>query len=175
MLRHCAKLAPVKAGVTWGLGVSCLVLALVTSHAFIAQWGRDVARAQSNAAAGDGLDLTSSLNVRLSQRAIHPPKPLVKEIVELPHVQAARAKIPPSPKSAILEDDHHTRFLILSVLEDGRLQAHVLADLDFAQHVPFVTACADQRGCAYDRRPITGGLGCVAICVQQALDPSRRP
>ena len=234
MPRHCARLAPAKAGVMWCLGVGCLALALVMLHAFVPQRARDVARAQTDAPARDGLDLTSStrsshqppatsadplavpgrtpaspfdivstmpsascspcataqrrldalatkpgensgLNIRLSQRAIHPPKPLVKEVVELPHIQAARARIAPSPKSAILEDDHHTRVLILSMLEDGRLQAQVLADLDFAQHVPFVAACADNRGCAYDRRPITGGLGCVAICIQQALDPSREP
>ena len=174
MPRHCTRLVPAKAGVMWCLGVGCLALALVMLHAFVPQRARDVARAQTDAPARDGLDLTS-LNVRLSQRAIHPPKPLVKEVVELPHIQAARARIAPSPKSAILEDDHHTRVLILSILEDGRLQAQVLADLDFARHVPFVAACADNRGCAYDRRPITGGLGCVAICIQQALDPSREP
>ena len=234
MLRHCARLAPAKAGVMWCLGVGCLALALVMLYTFVPQRVRDVARAQTDAPARDGLDLTSltrsshqppatsadplavpgrtpaspfdivstmpsascspcataqrrldalatepgessGLNIRLSQRAIHPPKPLVKEVVDLPHVQAARARIAPSPKSAILEDDHHTRVLILSMLEDGRLQAQVLADLDFAQHVPFVTACAEHRGCAYDRGPITGGLGCVAICIQQALDPSREP
>ena len=182
MLRHCARLAPAKAGVMWCLGVGCLALALVMLHAFVPQRARDVARAQTDAPARDGLDAlatepgeSSGLNVRLSQRAIHPPKSLVKEVVDLPHVQAARARIAPSPKSAILEDDHHTRVLVLSMLEDGRLQAQVLADLDFAQHVPFVTACAEYRGCAYDRRSITGGLGCVAICIQQALDPSREP
>ncbi len=185
MRRHCARLAPAKTGVTWCLGVGCLALALalalalVMLHAFVPQRARDVARAQTDAPARDGLATkpgeNSGLNVRLSQRAIHPPKPLVKEVVDLPRVQAARARIAPSPKSAILEDDHHTRVLILSVLDDGRLQAQVLADLDFAQHVPFVAACAENRGCAYDRRPITGGLGCVAICIQQALDSSREP
>ena len=158
--------------VIWRLSVGCLALALVIPHAFVVQRAGDVAQAQ--AATRDLLDLTS-LNVRLSQRAIQPPKHLVKAVVELPHVQAARAKIAPSPKSAVLEDDNHNRALILSVLDDGRLQAHVLDDLDFAQHVPFVTACAESRGCAFDRRPITGGLGCVAICIQQALDPSREP
>ncbi len=156
--------------ITWCLSVGCLALALAMSHT--AQRVEDVARAQE--AAAGGLDLTS-LNVRLSQQAIHPPKSLVKAVVELPHVQAARARIAPSPQAAILEDDDHTRVLILSVLDDERLQAQVLADLDFAQHVPFVTACAETRGCAYDRRPITGGLGCVAICIQRALDPSRQP
>lgn len=152
--------------------MGCLTMTMVMAHGFVTQRAGHEARAQ--ATAQDGLDLTS-LNVRLSQRAIQPPKAWVKEVVELPHVQAARARIAPSPKSAVLEDDNHNRALILSVLDDGRLQAHVLDDLDFAQHIPFVTACADSRGCAYDRRPITGGLGCVAICIQQALDPSREP
>ena len=156
----------------WVLSVGGLALTMLMSHAFVAQRAENVALAQ--ATDRDVLDLTS-LNVRLSQRAIHPPKHLVKEVVELPQVQAARARIAPSPKSAVLEDDNHNRALILSVLDDDRLQAQVLADLDFAQHVPFVTACAENRGCAYDRRPITGGLGCVAICIQQALDPSRQP
>ena len=151
-----------------GLSVGCLVLAMLIPHA--AQQAGGFVLAQDTA--GDVLDLTS-LNVRLSQRAIQPPKHLVKAVVELPHVQAARAKIAPSPKSAVVEDDNHNRALVLSVLDDGRLQAYVLDDLDFAQHVPFVTACAENRGCAFDRRPITGGLGCVAICIQQALDPSR--
>ena len=151
-----------------------MAFALIVSHAFVAQRAQDVARAETDAAAPADPDLTA-LNVRLSQRAIQPPKPLVKEVVALPHVQAARARIAPSPKAAILEDNDHNRVLILSVLEDGRLEAQVLADLDFAQHVPFVAACAEHRGCAYDRQPITGGLGCVAICIQQALDPSRQP
>ena len=156
----------------WYLGMGCLALALVISHA--AQRAGDVARAETAEVTPKGFDLTS-LNVRLSQQAIHPPKPMVKEVVELPNVQAARARIAPSPKAAILEDNDHNRVLILSVLEDGRLEAQVLADLDFAPHVPFVEACAENRGCAYDRRPITGGLGCVAICIQQALDPTRQP
>ena len=153
----------------WSLSMGCLAMTMVMAHTFVDQQDENVVRAQTEPGENSGL------NVRLSQRAIHPPKPLVKEVVDLPRVQAARARIAPSPKSAILEDDHHNRVLILSVLEDGRLQAQVLADLDFAQHVPFVAACAENRGCAYDRRPITGGLGCVAICIQQALDPSREP
>ncbi|MXX11586.1 MAG: hypothetical protein F4201_04430 [Nitrospira sp. SB0677_bin_15] len=156
----------------WVLSVGCLSLTMLISHAFVAQRAENVALAQ--AMDQDVLNLTS-LNIRMSQRAIHPPKHLVKAVVELPRVQAARARIAPSPKSAVLEDDNHNRALILSVLDDDRLQVHVLDDLDFAQHVPFVTACAKNRGCAFDRRPITGGLGCVAICIQRSLDPSREP
>ena len=174
MLHHCTRLAPAKTVVMWVLSVGCLALTMLMSHAFVAQRAEDVALAQTDAPIRDLLDLTS-LNFRLSQRVIHPPKHLVKAVVELPHVQAARAKIAPSPKSAVLEDDNHNRALILSVLDDGRLHAYVLDTLDFAQHVPFVTACAENRGCAFDRRPITGGLGCVAICIQRSLDPSREP
>lgn len=172
MLRHCTRLAPAKGAILWVLSVGCLALTMLLSHAFVMERAENVALAE--ATDRDVLDLTS-LNVRLSQRAIHPPKHLVKAVVELPHVHAARAKIAPSPKSAVVEDDNHNRALILSVLDDDRLQVYVLDDLDFATHVPFVTACADSRGCAFDRRPLTGGLGCVAICIQRSLDPSREP
>ena len=174
MPRHCARIATTKAGGIWCLSMGGLVLTLVMAHAFVDQRAWDVARAETAEVTPKGFDLTS-LNIRLSQQAIHPPKPMVREVVALPNVQAARARIAPSPKAAILEDNDHHRVLILSVLDDGRLEAQVLADLDFAPHVPFVAACAENRGCAYDRRPITGGLGCVAICIQQALDPSRQP
>ena len=119
------------------------------------------------------LNLTS-LNVRLSQRPIDPPENLVKHKVDLPNIRAARSLVGPSPKAAILEDDQHNRVMILSALEDGRIQAQLLADLNLQPKIPFVTACAHDRECAYDRRPITGGLGCIAICVQQALDPTHQ-
>jgi len=100
----------------------------------------------------------------------------VHEVVTLPpSVRATRTRVAPSPKAAVLEDNHHNRALIVSVLDDDRLQVAVLADIDFASTIPFVTACAGDRGCAYDRRQVTGGLGCVAICIQRALDPSRQP
>ncbi len=140
---------------------------------FVAQ--RDDALAQADAPSADVPDLTS-LNVRLSQQAIHPPNDVVHEVVTLPPaIRAARAKIAPSPKAAVLEDDHHHRVLVLSALDDGRLRAHVLEPLDFTPTIPLITACADARGCAYDRRPVTGGLGCVAICIRQALAPGRQP
>ncbi len=153
-----------------GCALTCL---LILSHPFVTQ--RADAPAQTDAPDADLLDLTS-LNIRLSQRAIHPPRRLVHEVVTLPPaIRAARAKIAPSPKAAILEDDHHNRALIVSVLDDGRLQVTTLADLDVTPIIPFIVACAGDRGCAYDRRPATGGLGCVAICIQRALDPGRQP
>ncbi len=158
----------------WFLIVGCAVAcSLVLSHPFVTQQA-DVL-AQADAPDTDILDLTS-LNVRLSQRAIHPPQRLVRAVVTLPPViRAARARIAPSPKAAILEDDHHNRALIVSALDDGRLRVSVLTDLDFTPAIPFVIACTGDRECAYDRDPMTGGLGCVAICIQQAIDPSRQP
>ncbi len=114
----------------------------------------------------------TSLNIRLSNQPIQVPKDLVKHSLELPQVRAARSMIAPSPKAAILEDDNHNRVVILSASEGGQVHAQVLEDLDFSAKIPFITACADHRGCAFNRQPVTGGLACVAICVQQALDPS---
>ena len=115
----------------------------------------------------------TSLNVRMSQKIIRAPKNLVRESLDFPKIRAARSMIAPSPKSAILEDDNHNRVVILSVSEEGRVHAQLLKDLDFSNKIPSVTACTSQRGCAFDRQPVTGGLACVAICVQQALDPER--
>ncbi len=113
-----------------------------------------------------------SLNIRLSNQPVQAPKDLVKYSVDLPQVRAARSMIAPSPKAAILEDDNHNRVVILSASEGGQVHAQVLEDLDFSAKIPFITTCADHRGCAFNRQPVTGGLACVAICVQQALDPS---
>ena len=160
--------------VWWFLIVGCAVACpLVLSHPLVTQ--RAGALAQADVADTNILELTS-LNIRLSQRAIHPPQHLVRAVVTLPpSIRAARTRIAPSPQAAILEDDHHNRALIVSVLDDGRLQVTMLAELDFAPAIPFITACAGDRGCAYDRSQVTGGLGCVAICIQQALDPTRQP
>jgi len=113
----------------------------------------------------------TSLNVRMSHQAIHAPKDLVKQSLDLPEVRAARSMIAPSPKAAILEDDNHHRVVVLSASDEGQVHAQVLEELDFSSKIPFIRACTDQRGCAFDRQPVTGGLACVAICVQQALDP----
>ena len=117
----------------------------------------------------------ASLNIRLSQRPISPPENLVKGKVDIANVQAARMLVGPSPQAAILEDDHHQRVMVLSALENGQVQAQLLADIDLSSKIPFITACAEDRECAYDRRPVTGGLGCIAICVQQALSPNQTP
>mgnify|MGYP003310109241 CR=1 FL=1 len=116
----------------------------------------------------------TSLNIRMSHQMIQAPKDLVRANLDLPEIRAARSMIAPSPEAAILEDDNHNRVVILSVSEEGRVHAQILENLDFVDKIPFVTTCASQRGCAFDRQPVTGGLACVAICVQHALDPERK-
>ena len=115
-----------------------------------------------------------SLNVRMSHQAIQAPKDLIKESLDLPEIRAARSMIAPSPKAAILEDNNHHRVVILSAGDDGQVHAQVLEDVDFSHKIPFIKACVNHRGCAFDRQPVTGGLACVAICVQQALDPEHK-
>ncbi|MCH7615835.1 MAG: hypothetical protein IH978_08900 [Nitrospinae bacterium] len=158
-------------GILGFLGIGILALGMLTGSVALAE------RLHSSTVKGaakvdpDTPNLTS-LNIRLSHQPIQAPKNLVKLSVELPQVRAARSMIAPSPKAAILEDDNHNRVVILSASEDGQIHAQVLEDLDFLAKIPFITACADHRGCAFNRQPVTGGLACVAICVQQALDPS---
>lgn len=123
----------------------------------------------------EGAPSLTSLNVRFSSRPLHPPKGMIKQTVELPGIRAARSRIGPSPQAAILEDDNRRRVVILSTQEDGRIVAHLLADLNFEPMIPALTSCTQERRCAYDRMPVTGGLGCVAICLQEILDPENQP
>ncbi len=154
--------------------VGLLVLALWVPEApsLFANEGQPFATDMPAQTGGPNL---TSLNIRLSQRPISPPKDLVKATVALTNVQAARMRVGPSPQAAILEDDHHQRVVILSTMEEGHIRAQVLTDLDLSPRIPFITACAHDRECAYDRRPVTGGLGCIAICVQQSLALNQVP
>lgn len=111
-----------------------------------------------------------SLNVRLSSRAIHPPKELIKQVIPLQGIKAARPRVGPPPQSAILEDDQRRRVIILSTEDSGMITAYVLENLDIEPHVPDVIQCTRQRHCAEDRTAIMGGLGCIAICVKDVLD-----
>ena len=158
-------------GILGILGIGILALGMLTGSVALAE------RLHSSIVKGaakidpDTPNLTA-LNIRLSNQPVQAQKDLVKHSVDLPQVRAARSMIAPSPKAAILEDDNHNRVVILSASEGGQVHAQVLEDLDFSAKIPFITTCADHRGCAFNRQPVTGGLACVAICVQQALDPS---
>lgn len=129
-----------------------------------------VARADS--AEQTPLDL-SSLNVRLSTKAIHPPDTEVKRTVLLPDVRGARPLYGEPARAAILEDDRHRRVLILSTEREdpsrGGLRAYLLHEFELERYLPELVACARARGCALDRTPATGGLACIAICLVEAL------
>ena len=116
-----------------------------------------------------------SLNVRLSSNVIHPPKKLVKHVVPLHGIRAARPRVGPPPQSAILEDDQRTRVVILSTDDKGIITAYVMDDLDIKPHMPKVLDCTQRNHCAEDRMAVTGGLACVAICLKNVLDKLMLP
>jgi hypothetical protein len=116
-----------------------------------------------------------SLNVRLSSRTIRPPKDLIKEVISLEGIRAARSRVGPPPQAAIIEDDQRRRIVILSTEESGVITAYVLEDLDLKPHLAEVTQCAQEHHCEEDRMAVTGGLGCVAICVKTLLDRIIQP
>ena len=111
-----------------------------------------------------------SLNVRLSSRGIHPPQELIKHIVALQGIQAARPRVGPPPRAAILEDDERRRVAILSIDNTGLITTYVLEDLDVEPHLPEVAQCTKNRHCAEDRMATMGGLGCVAICMKEVIE-----
>ncbi len=75
-------------------------------------------------------------------------------------------------RAAILEDDARRRVVVLSDEQgagEGPITAYLLYEFDLERYLPGLTACAWQRRCAQDRTPGAGGLGCVAMCLVQAL------
>jgi hypothetical protein len=118
---------------------------------------------------------TSYLNVRLSNRVIHPPKDLVKNVIPLKGIRAARARVAPTPQSAILETDNRERVVIISTENDGTLTAYLLEEIALQPHLPILTQCTEQRRCAVDRTPVMGGLGCVALCLKEVIDNIENP
>ncbi|MBM4121084.1 MAG: hypothetical protein FJ249_00605 [Nitrospira sp.] len=123
-----------------------------------------------------GPDL-SSLNIRLSSRAIRPPDEVVKKAVSLEGIRVARPVTGEPTRAVILEDDARQRVLVLSLAPDqansgeGRIQAYLLVDINLESRLPQLIACSNQRRCAEDRTPGVGGLGCVAFCLVETLRP----
>jgi len=126
-----------------------------------------------------GPDL-SSLNIRLSSRAIRPPDEVVKKVVSLEGIRVARPVTGEPTRAVILEDDARQRVIVLSLAPDqaekadngeGPIQAYLLADINLESRLPQLTACSNQRRCAEDRTPGVGGLGCVAFCLVETLRP----
>ena len=116
-----------------------------------------------------------SLNVRLSSRTIRPPKELIKEVIPLEGMRAARPRVGPPPQAAIIEDDQRRRIIILSTEETGMITVYVLENLNLKPHLSEVSDCARIHHCEDDRMAITGGLGCLAICVKEVVENLIQP
>ena len=118
----------------------------------------------------EGRKNPSSLNVRMSSRTIHPPQELIKESIPLEGIKAARPRVGPPPRAAIIEDDQRRRIVIISTEETGSITVYLLENIDLRPHLPEITVCTQEHHCAEDRMAVTGGLGCIAICVKEVLD-----
>ena len=120
----------------------------------------------------DKLDF-SALNVRLSTRAIQPPNEVVARTVPLSGFRGARPMFGDPVRAAILEDDARHRVLILSTAPhdagNGPISAYLLQNFDLESRLPRLAVCAQTRGCAQDRTPGTGGVGCIAVCLAEVL------
>ncbi len=116
-----------------------------------------------------------SLNIRLSSKIIRPPQELVTSILTIPNVDIARPMVGPPSKSAILEDDQRHRMVVLTAEDNGELTAYMLDHIDLAPHVQELRQRAIERGCGQDRMSITGGMGCVAICVKDIIEAEILP
>ena len=81
---------------------------------------------------------------------------------------------PPS-KSAILEDDQRHRMIVLTSENNGDLTAYMLDNIDLTPHLSDLRSLASDRGCGRDRRTITGGLGCVALCLKDIIEAEILP
>ena len=117
----------------------------------------------------------STLNIRLSSKVIRPPQELVTATLNIPNIEIARPMVGPPSKSAILEDDQRHRMIILTSEENGDLTAYLLDNMDLTPHLSDLRARAINRGCARDRMTITGGLGCVAICLKEIIEAEILP
>ena len=117
----------------------------------------------------------STLNIRLISKIIRPPQELVTSTLTIPNVNIARPMVGPPSKSAILEDDQRHRMVVLTAEDNGGLTAYMLDHIDLAPHVQELRQRAIERGCGHDRMSITGGIGCVAICVKDIIEAEILP
>ncbi len=114
----------------------------------------------------------SDLNIRFSTRPLTPPESLLIEKIPLPTLSVARPFVAPAPQAVIFETDQRHRIAILSKEDNGSLVLFRLEEIPLDPKLPGLVQCAQQRGCAHDRTPHTGGLGCVALCLKEILEAS---
>jgi len=112
----------------------------------------------------------SSLNIRMSNRAIVPPLDFIVKTIPLDGLSVARPFVDPAPQAAIIENDRRQRVALLSQNPAGTWQLYLLEPIPLDPMLPALFQCADGRQCATDRMPMTGGLACVAICVKELIE-----
>ena len=114
----------------------------------------------------------SDLNLRFSNRPLTPPDSLIVQTIPLTGVSVARPFVAPAPQAVIFEDDHRQRVAVLSADNSETLKLYLLEHLSLDPRLPALVQCANHRGCENDRTPLTGGLGCLALCIKELLEMS---
>lgn len=112
----------------------------------------------------------SDLNLRFSNRPLTPPQDLIEQILPLDGISVARPIVAPAPQAVIFEDDHRRRVAVLSQHTDGSLTLFLLEPLPLDPKLKTLVQCATGRRCHSDRTPLTGGLGCLAMCIKELLE-----
>jgi hypothetical protein len=112
----------------------------------------------------------TDLNIRFSNRPLIPPDNLIVQTIRLTGLSVARPFVAPSPQAVIFEDDQRQRLAILSTNHMGHLTLFLLESLPLDPKLPSLVQCANNRGCQTDRTPLTGGLGCLALCLKELLE-----
>ncbi|HBP88139.1 MAG: hypothetical protein KC592_13825 [Nitrospira sp.] len=122
----------------------------------------------------EGLELQpfSDLNLRFSNRPLTPPDTLIVQTIPLAGLSVARPFVAPAPQAVIFEDDRRQRVAVLSTDNSGTLTLYLLEHLPLDPKLPALFECAHNRGCEADRTPLTGGLGCLALCIKDLLELS---
>ena len=112
----------------------------------------------------------TDLNLRLSNRPLTPPEAIIVQTIPLTGQSVARPFVAPSPQAVIFENDQRQRLAILSMNKTGHLTLFLLEPLPLDPKLPGLVQCANNRGCQTDRTPLTGGLGCLALCLKTILE-----
>jgi hypothetical protein len=112
----------------------------------------------------------TDLNLRLSNRPLTPPDTIIVQTIPLTGQSVARPFVAPSPQAVIFENDQRQRLAILSMNKAEHLTLFLLEPLPLDPKLPGLVQCANNRGCQTDRTPLTGGLGCLALCLKTILE-----
>jgi len=112
----------------------------------------------------------TDLNLRLSNRPLTPPDSIIVQTIPLTGQSVARPFVAPSPQAVIFENDQRQRLAVLSMDETEHLTLFLLEPLPLDPKLPGLVQCANNRGCQADRTPLTGGLGCLALCLKPILE-----